>query len=190
MKSSLTILPSTLLMLAGCVHSPTPTVFIREVSVQAASTNTLEVIRFPAAYKAYTVGRRPDPHNPGLMSEAHVLYVRESSDRWNLHPPGLPAGLPAQTVPSADGAFAPLPLDQQIRTDLQEQRRLSRALQEQTQRFQQTADVFVPTAQKAVEVSAQLQQRQQQLDERLRRLEEGQRWAQLTNWPASTSTNR
>ena len=190
MKTLFTVFPATFLLLAGCVHQPSSTVFIREVPVQVTSSNSLDVIRFPSSYHAYTIGRRADPANPGFMHEAHVIYVREAPDRWNLQPPPARSQSPLNATGATDAAFAPLPLDQQLRTELQEQRRVSQTLQEQTQRFQQAADIFVPTARKAVELSAQTQQRQQQLDDRLHRLEEGQRWSSLTNWPASTNSNR
>ncbi len=131
MKSLFLILPAACL-LTGCVHQPFPTVFIREVPVQVTSSNRLDVIRFPASYHAYTIGRRTDPANPGFMHEAHILYVREASDRWNLQPPAAPAQPPLNPVAAPEAAFAPLPLDQQLRTELQEQRRVSQALQEQT----------------------------------------------------------
>ena len=57
----------------------------------------------------------------------------------------------------------------------------------QARRFQQAADLFVPTARKAVDLSTQIEQRQQLLEDRLRRLEDGQRWSSFTNWPASTN---
>lgn len=190
MKSALIVLGSTVFMIVGCV-SPAPTVFIREVPVRAvSSTNSLDVIRFPASYRAYTVGRRIDPHNPGMMSEAHVLYVRESSDRCNLSQPNSSPSLPLPATAQADGVFAPLPLDQVIRSEIQEQRRVSQGLQEKTRSFEQAVDVFVPAAKKAVELSGQLKERQQQLDERLRRLEEVQRWSQSTSLPPSAGTNR
>ena len=189
MKTLLLSLALSLLVLTGCVHAPTPTVFIREVPVQVASSNSLDALRFPASYHAYTVGRRVDPANPDLMQESHVLFIRESHDRWNLHPSGTSSPLLAPAGPT-DAAFVPLPLDEQVRSELQQQRRASQSLLEQTQSFQKAADVFVPAARKAVEISAQTQQRQQQLEERLRRIEEGQRWSALTNWPPSTNSNR
>ena len=187
MKTLLLILAVSFLALTGCRHAPVPTFVVREVPVQVTSTNTLDVIRFPSSYRAYTVGRRIDPAHPGFMQESHVLYVREAPDRWNLQPPAAPSPPPVLSTAPVDAAFVPLPLDQQLRTELQEQRRASQALHEQAQRFQQAADVFVPTARKAVELSNQIDQRQQLLEDRLRRLEEGQRWSSFTNWPASTN---
>ena len=182
-----------LLLLAGCQHVP-PTVFVREVPVEAASTSYLDVIRFPAAYKSYTVGRRPDPANPGFMHEAHILYVRETPDRWNLQPAPAPAGPPA-SVPvsnsaSQDAAFVPLPLNEQLRQEMQKQQQISQSLADQTQRFQQTADVLVPAARKAMELTTQVQQTQKSIDDRLRKLEETQRPASFTNWPSLSVTNR
>ncbi len=178
-----------LLLLAGCQSGP-PTVFVREVPVQITSTNTLDVIRFPSAYKAYTVGRRPDAGNPAMMHEAHILYVREASDRWNLQPAAAPALPPATAGASADAAFAPLPVGEQLRHEMQKQQQISQSLAEQQQHFQQSADALVPAVRKTVELGTQLQQRQQSLEDRLRRLEEIQRPASFTNWPSVNSTNR
>src|SRR5262249_50270753 len=99
MKILFAILFAALFILTGCLHGPEPTVFVREVPVQVTSTNTLDVIRFPASYRAYTVGRRVDPGNPGFMHEAHMLYIRESPDRWNLRAPS--ASTPVPMVPAA-----------------------------------------------------------------------------------------
>jgi len=176
--------------LAGCVHPPSPSVFVREVPTQVTSTNTLDVIRFPATYKAYTVGRRIDPANRGLMHETHVLYVRESPDRWNLQPPISGTGVTIPANVTNDAAFSPLPIEQHLRTELQEQRRISQTLHDRTQQFQEAADTFASTARKAVEQFNQIQQRQALFDERLRRLEEGSRWSHLTNWPPASGTIR
>ncbi len=155
-----------------------------------SSTNSLDVIRFPSAYKAYTVGRRTDPANSELMHEAHLLYVRESPDRWNLSPPTIiPSANPVGARP-VDSTFAPLPLSDQLRQELQKQQQISQSLAEQAQRVQQTTDLLLPAARKAVELTTQIQQRQISLDERLRRLEEVQRPSSLTHWPEVGTTNR
>ena len=181
--------PLLLLLLAGC-HSGPPTVFIREVPVAVSAPNTLDVIRFPSSYQAFTVGRRPDAANPALMHEAHVLYLRESPDRWNLQPAPAPSVPPAQPAGSADTAFTPLPMSEQLRQEVHKQQQLSQSLTEQQQRFQQSADALVPAVRKTVELGTQIQQRQQSLEDRLRRLEEVQNPPSFTNWPSVTSTNR
>lgn len=183
------LMPLSVLVLTGCQTLP-PTVFVREVPVSVSSTNHLDVIRFPSTYKAYTVGRRPDPSNPTMMHEAHILYVRESPDYWNLHPASAtPPANVAGTRP-ADGAFVPLPLNEQLRQEVQKQQQVSQSLAEQARRVQQTTDVLVPAARKAVELTTQIQQRQISLEERLRRLEEAQRPSSFSDWPGVGSTNR
>lgn len=176
--------------LVGCQNIP-PTVFVREVPVRVTTTNTLDVIRFPSTYTAYTVGRRPDAAHPNVMHEAHILYVREAPDRWNLQPPvaSVPSPLPANLV--QDGAFAPLSMDAQLRQELQRQQQLSQSLAEQTQRAQQSADSLVPAARQVMELTTQVQKRQQSIDERLRRLEEASGpVSNFTNWPSLGPTNR
>ena len=175
----LPLLPAILLALPGCVHRPAPTVFIREVPVQVVSSNAaLDAIRFPASYRAYTVGRRMDSANPELMQEAHIIYVRESTDRWNLHPAPAGVPLPSGGHGSVDAAFVPLALDEQVRFELNEQ----------TQRLQQASDALVPAARKLFEFSAQGEARLQQFEDRLRRLDGSQRMSSFTNW--SSNTNR
>ena len=175
-----------LFVLVGCQHQPR-TVFVREVPVHVSASNSLDVIRFPSSYKAYTVGRRHDPSNPAMMHEAHILYVRELPDRWNLQPTAAP-GLPAANADgSADLMFSPLPLNEQLRLEVQKQQQLSQTLAEQTERFQKTADALVPAANQAVALTIQIKERQQSLEERLRRLEEIRRPTTFTNWPSTTN---
>ena len=184
-----TLLPVLLLGLAGCQHVP-PTFVVREVPVQVSSSNSLDVIRFPSSYKGYTVGRRPNAANPALMHEAHILYVRESPDRWNLQPPAAPTLPPTQPASVPDAAFAPLPVSEQLRQELQKQQQLTQSLAEQTKRFQQSADALVPAAMKAVELSTLMQQRVQLMESRLRQLEGSPRPTIRTNWTDLGSTNR
>lgn len=184
------ILPLSMLLLTGC-HTIPPTYILREVAGPAGPTNHLDVIRFPATYQTYWLGRRPDPANPAVMHEAHVIHVRESADRWNLNP--APASTPpvstAGTAP-ANGAFAPLPLNDQLRLELQKQQQVSQTLTEQAQRVQQTADVLVPAARKAIDLTTQVQQRQGTIEDRLRRLEESRRPAPPVDWLRAAPTNR
>ena len=184
-----TLLPVLVLGLVGCQHVP-PTFVVREVPVQVSSSNSLDAIRFPSSYKGYTVGRRPDVSNPALMHEAHILYVRETSDRWNLQPPAAPMITPALSTVAADATFAPLPVSDQQQLELKKQQQLNQSLAAQTQRFQQSADALVPAAQKAVELSTLMQQRVQLIEIRLRQLEEGPRPTSPTNWTGLGSTNR
>ena len=179
--------PLLFLGFAGCQHVP-PTFVVREVPVQVSSTNSLDVIRFPSTYKGYTVGRRPDVSNPGMMHEAHVLYVRETADRWNLHPPANSAATPLVPAAAPDATFAPLPVSEQLAQELKRQQANTLAQAEQVQRFQQSADALVPAARKAVELSTLMNQRLQLLESRLRQLEAGPRPASPTNWTGSGST--
>lgn len=178
-----------LFLLAGCQHVP-QTVLVREVPAPVATTNSLDGIRFPSVYKAYTVGRRRDAANPAVMHETTVLYVLETPDRWNLQPPTAPVTAPAIPAVLPDPTFAPLPISEQLRQEIQKQQQLSQSLSEQNANVQKTVGALVPAASKAVELSIQTQQRQQSLEERLRRLEEGQHPASPTNWPGFSSTNR
>lgn len=184
-----TLLPVLLLGFAGCQHVP-PTFIVREVPVQVSSSNSLDVIRFPSAYKGYTVGRRPDASNPALMHEAHILYVRETSDRWNLQPPAAPVITPGLSAAAPDATFAPLPVSEQLRQELQKQQQQTQSLAEQTKRFEQSANALVPAATKAVELSTLMQQRLLMLDARLRQLEAGPGLTSPTNWTSLGSTNR
>lgn len=176
--------------LTGCVTSSPPTVFVREVPTQTVSTSRLDVIRFPATYNSYTVGRRIDPRNPGVMQESHVFYVRESQDRWNLNP--APAGVETTPLPAAppDAAFAPLPIGDQLRQELQQQRQFSNTLNEQAQRIREMADKFVPAAQRAVEMNRELNRRQEDLNDRLNRLEQAAPAKVPTGPVPSLGTNR
>ena len=183
-----TLLP-VLFLLAGCQHVP-QTVLVREVPAPVTTTNSLDGIRFPSVYKAYTVGRRRDAANPAVMQETTVLYVLETPDRWNLQPPTAPVTAPAIPAVVPDPTFTQLPISEQLRQEIQKQQQLSQSLSEQNASFQKTVGALVPAASKAVELSILVQQRQQLQEERLRRLEEGQRPASRTNWPVFNSTNR
>lgn len=179
------ILPLSMLLLTGC-HTIPPTYIIREVSGPGGPTNHLDLIRFPATYQTYWLGRRPDPAHPAVMHEAHVIHVRESTDRWNLNPASTPPVTAAGTAP-ANGAFAPLPLNDQLRLELQKQQQVSQTLTEQAQRVQQTADVLVPAARKAIDLTTQIQQRQLSLEDRLRKLETIQRPGGFNDWNSFTN---
>ncbi len=184
------ILVLCLCALTGCVTPTPPTVLIREVPSQPTSTSRLDIVRFPATYKSYTVGRRVDPNNPGVMQESHVFYVRESQDRWNLNPAPVGADLAPLSPAPADPAFTPLPLSEQLRQELVQQRQVSQSLNDQIQRMKVVADTFVPAAQRTVELTRELNRRQQALDDRLHRLEQSGPVLLPTNAPVLPSTNR
>ena len=182
------ILLAAALVLAGCQTAP-PTVFVRELPVRVATSNQLDVIRFPSTYRSYTIGRRADPRNPTVMHESHILYVRETPDRWNLQPPAA-ASSALPLTPPADPTFSPLPVAEQLRQELLKQQRISQDMTDQNGRVQKSADVLLPAANKVAEISSQMNQRQQLIEERLRRQEQNQRAVAPTNWPAFGSTNR
>ncbi len=157
-----------LLLIAGCATGPTPTFVVREVPVAVSSTNRLDVIRFPASYRAYHVGRRIDSGNPTVLHESHVLYVREQPERWNLQPSATVPDLPG--APQAP-AVVPLPIEGQLRLELRKQESATQAIEAQSQKLKAVTDAIEPLMQSTSALTSGLDARQKRIEERLRLLE-------------------
>ncbi len=169
---------------AGCAHYDRcqTMVFQDAVRLVPASTN-LDAIRYPAVYKAYPVGRMVDPHNRDVMHDAHVIYVRQCPDFWNLHPLTAPAVPLGPTVAPTNGAYAPLPLGDELRLELNAQKQATKSVQEQAQRLGQAAEKLTPLTDHLLQQQIDVQQRLRLSDERLRRLEEEMRRSQTLPGP-------
>ena len=81
----------TTAVLIGCSSEPKcRTVYVPlPPGVPPGSRN--DAIWVPDQFSEYSVGRYVDPHQPGVLHDAHSLYRREQSGRWNLEPAGAPA---------------------------------------------------------------------------------------------------
>ncbi len=137
-----------------------------------------EAVQHPSFLKAYPLGRYIDPHDPSVMHEGHVIYVEEQPTAWNLlpnRPLFIPLG-PKAAPP--DPAHAPDPTIDELRRELEAQRKTSRALTNQAARIfeaQTQLGSFVPLVKQSVEQSVALQQQQRVMEDRMRLLEDGLR---------------
>jgi len=159
--------------LSGCANSRCTIVFVQEAPVQPAIAGGLDAIRYPAQYRAYYIGRGIDPADHNTMHEAHRLFVREVPDRWNLHPVSSTTGTPSLTnTAPPNAAYSPLPVTEELKRELNDQRRATQELIDNADRLGKVAEQFGPAAKAFQEQNQQSQRRYQALDERLRLLEE------------------
>lgn len=181
---------------AGCAHEPRETVIIRDPAAFPPSVSfaqpDLGTIRHEPSYKAYPAGRYVDPHDPTVMHEGHVVYVQETGPTWNLQPHvPVPVPLGPGFAPN-DPARSQAPSPDEWRAEFNEQRRATRAVQEQAARLQQTTGILtgaVVMTQQLAEHTLALGQQQAATEQRLRLLEEALRSSPVpsitTNAPAS-----
>ncbi|MBL9139290.1 MAG: hypothetical protein JNK85_25705 [Verrucomicrobiales bacterium] len=117
MNNYLTFLLSLPLAIAGCSCAQKARRDVAPVVPPAPATVDL---RYPERVAIYQLGRQVEPSNDGLMHEAHPVYRLESDPAWNLHPgPGV-VRTPGQSY--ADPASSPLPLQDDLRAELNRQR--------------------------------------------------------------------
>lgn len=159
-----------LLALTACTHFPPPAVVVREVPVAVSSTNSLDELRYPSHYRAYSVGRRPDPANPNILHDGYVLYLREMPERWRLQPSERPIDLPGAPRPAAE---APLPLDDQLRIELRKQKQAALASEAQSERLRVVADSLPPLMRSTAAIATNIEAWQKRVEDRLRLLEAG-----------------
>lgn len=76
----------------------------------------------PEQFSEYSVGRYVDPHNPGVMHDAHSLYRVEQTGHWNLAPNSDPQ--PQVQKPVFDNVV----LHDALTAELNRQRATSEAL--------------------------------------------------------------
>lgn len=165
---SLGLIP--LLALTACTHLPPPAVVVREVPVAMASTNRLDELRYPSHYRAYSVGRRPDPSNPNILHDGYVLYIRDQPERWNLQPSERPIDLPGAPRPAAE---VPLPLDEQLRLELRKQKQAALASEAQSERLRVVAESLPLLMRSTSAIATNVDMWQKRVDDRLRLLEAG-----------------
>ena len=98
--------------IAGCKSAPKPrTLYVPlpEPNLPASANGSVWV---PDQFAAYSVGRYVDPHDPGVLHDAHTLYRREITGRWNLAPayplPPVSAEMKHDTVMLRDALTAEL----------------------------------------------------------------------------------
>ncbi len=182
------------LLAAGCAHVEYPrTTFVSAPPAPPAPplpAESLPTVRYPAVYKAYNVGRRIDPQNPNIMYEGGTFIMRETPDRWNLHPQpssGVPKDL---GVAVTNANYSPLPVTEELKLELNTQRQATRTVLEQAARLGQAVTNLVPAARQMTEQQQQVLRQLQNTDERLRLLEEKLRQTHATTATRSVSTNR
>lgn len=160
-------------LLSGCVHHErVHTVVLDKPTGAILASNTLDTVRYPATYKVCYLGRRIDPHNPDLMYEAARIYLREAPETWNLHP-HPPARLPAgPEVGPTNAAYSPLPVEPELRAELNAQRKATQAMLDQGKRLAESTGQLNSVAKKILEQQQGIHQRLQATDARLRLLEE------------------
>ncbi|HRZ56528.1 MAG TPA: hypothetical protein P5525_13855 [Candidatus Paceibacterota bacterium] len=187
-----------LVLAAGCAHEQyyAPPVAARAPLPRPAltpapvSTNNLDAIRYPGTYRAYSLGRRIDPRNPGLMYEAGQVYVRELPETWNLHPQGTIVVPSVFSLARTNTAYDPLPLTDQLKVELNAQKQATKNVQEHAARLGQAVSNLAPAAGTVAQQQQQILRRLFTTDERLRLLEQSQ--SRTNSRPASSniSTNR
>lgn len=190
MKKLLVIICVTVVCVGCRHHEPCPPpLFVKQVETWVPAS-AVDAVRYPSIYKAYPLGRLVDSEDRRIMHEAHVIYVRQSPDLWNLHPPpsaGVPTG-PA--VASTNAAYSPLPLADELRQELNTQKQSTKAVQDQAQRLGQAAEKLAPVAGQMLRHQADFEQRLNQSNERIRRLEEQLSHGSSNPPPSSSSTNQ
>jgi len=184
---------------AGCAHEEyyAPPIAVRPPLLPrltprptAVSSNNLDAVRYPGIYKAYSLGRRIDPRNSGVMYEAGQVYVREQPETWNLHPQGTIVVPSVFNLARTNAAYDPLPLTDQLKVELNTQKQATKNVQEQAARLGQAVNDLAPVAGTVAQQQQQILRRLSTTDERLRLLEQSQ--SRTNSRPASTtiSTNR
>lgn len=176
-NTTTTLFPFTLLALGlvGCASEPkVQTVYVLPPRIPGER----EAVQHPSFLKAYPLGRYVDPNDSSVMHESHVIYVEEQPTAWNLlsnRRVYVPLG--PQAAPP-DAARAPDPTTDELRREIDAQRKASRALTNQAGRIleaQSQLSAVVPLVRQSVEQSVALQQQQRVMEERMRLLEEGLR---------------
>lgn len=182
------LVSSTVLLLAGCAcpHRNVVTVCELPRSVPGTSlpqTNA-ETVRHPGVVKAYSVGRYPDPNDPRVLHEGHVVYVEEASPTWDLRPHQ------PTFVPLGPAVSAPEPANSPTRSadewvlQFQEQRVATQKMREQSERFQDAIGGISATITITTNLAGQMQQlgrQQRSIADRLQLLEESTRHDSRTN---------
>ena len=108
--------------IAGCKSAPKPRALyvpVPEPNLPASANGSIWV---PDQFSSYSIGRYVDPHDPGVLHDAHTLYRRETTGRWNL--------APAYSLPlvSAEMKHDTIMLRDALTAELNRQRATSEAL--------------------------------------------------------------
>ena len=174
------LLPLSLL-LVGCV-SPAPPV--TRVVIQSSNPQATEVRTSPFV-KEYKVGAYIDPNNPKAMHQAHTLYVEEASPNWNLSSPSASGATRGATLLPADPAVVSNRTQDELLAELNAQKKITRAVQEQSQRLLEVAQKLTPNGESAKREEVEAVRRLLgQLEQRL-----GQVELTATNRPLTQKTN-
>lgn len=117
-----------LVTLVGCVVRPTP---IPTVTILSPALPRPDAeLRSPGQLKAYQVGAYVDPANPGVLHQAHSVYVEEHSPSWNLNSPAAAAGVLKGPNPvPVDSALSSERTRDELLAELSAQRKTSKALE-------------------------------------------------------------
>lgn len=174
------LLPFSLL-LAGCTAPAPP---ITRVVIQAPNPQALEVRTSPFV-KEYTVGAYIDPNNPKAMHQAHTLFVEEASPAWNLSSPAASGAYRGATLLPADPAVVSTRTQEELLAELNAQKKVTRSVQEQSQRLLEVAQKLGPNIDSAKREEVEMVRRLLgQFEQRLGQLEHSS-----TNRPMTQKTN-
>jgi hypothetical protein len=116
-----------LFAIVSCASKPTPKPnFLAKKEPPRLTKKETSGLRYSESLKRYSVGRYRDPHNPGVMHEAHDLYRVERSPKWKLHPQRTASNL-SRTL-TATKTASPSREQARLKRELQQERASNRIL--------------------------------------------------------------
>ncbi|MDZ4815028.1 MAG: hypothetical protein SGI71_02030 [Verrucomicrobiota bacterium] len=131
MKSiSLLLIPCIFILTAGCTQ--TRVAYVQRPDVEGVPIPNEANVKFPSKVKAYAVNRYIDPANPSLLHERHVVYRVEEESRWRLKTSTDRQIIIGNTLTPTRQEYAPARIEQELGSELQAQRQMTRKLSEHT----------------------------------------------------------
>jgi hypothetical protein len=113
----------------GCASAPRPKPVYVPISAPRSPVFGNDAIWVRDQFSAYSINRYVDPGDPAVMHDAHTLYRREETGRWNLAPSQSGAFVPAASTSA--GGHDTTTLHDALTAELNRQRAASQALVEQ-----------------------------------------------------------
>jgi DNA repair exonuclease SbcCD ATPase subunit len=124
----------------------------------------------PGTVKAYAIRRWIDPVDHRTVHEAGVVYRQEEDPRWNLQPQNRVVYGPTAR---RDPHYSPGLASQELRSEIERQRRVTAALEQKLERLQSMPSVAPGALQNAdalVHSAQQIEQNQEALGKKLDQL--------------------